>query len=87
MNTLKQISAISGSPMKPFNEMTQLIDLFVDMCFDDINSTTRISQFKLLGIQLGFSEMDTQKVVDMGKSEYGSLLNEMNKALVKPDLV
>ena len=87
MNTLKQISAISVSPMKPFNEITQLIDLFVDMCFDDINSTARILQFKLLGIQLGFSEMDTQKVVDMGKSEYGSLLNEINKALVKPDLV
>ena len=87
MNGLKQTSAIAHSPIQQKGDMTQLIDLFVDMCFDDINSKGRISQFKMLGSQLGFSEFETEKVVDMGKSEYAKMLDEINKAMVKSALV
>ena len=87
MNRLKQISAIVSSPVQETGDMTQLIDLFVDMCFDEINSKGRISQFKMLGSQLGFSEFETDQVVEMGKSEYAKMLDEINKAMVDSTLV
>jgi hypothetical protein len=75
------------SQIKPMGKITQFIDLFVDMCFDDINSKARISQFRMLGIQLGFSELETNDVVKMGKSEYTKMLDEINKTMIQPGLI
>ena len=61
------------------DNVLHLIDVFVDMCFDDINSIQRISQFKILGLQLGHTQTVIERVVTMGKSEYSKLLSEYNQ--------
>ena len=86
MNGFNQISMASVSQIKPMEKISQLIDLFVDMCFDDINSQARVSQFKVLGVQLGFSEVETNNVVELGKSEYTKMLDELNKVFAQPAL-
>ena len=66
---------------KPDFSETQLIDLFVDMCFYDINSPIAIYQFKLVAKQLQFSSEMIERVVELGKSEYHELYAEMEKQL------
>lgn len=82
MNTNKQTIAATQTIVNPMGEITQLIDLFVDMCFDDIKSTARISQFRLIGIQMGYTPLNIDKVIDIGKSEYQTLLDEINQDFV-----
>lgn len=80
MNRQKQISAISLNVFEPNTKIEQIIDLFVEMCFENINDAKRISQFKLLGLQLGFTINDIERVIEMGKSEYKRLMNMMYMA-------
>lgn len=86
MNELKQISGSSVNVLSPQGNMEQIIDLFVEMCFDDVHDAKRISQFKLTGMQLGFSLKDLYMVVEMGKAEYKTLLDEINKAFLTNEL-
>jgi hypothetical protein len=80
MNRIKSITAQTEPPINFKGEITQLIDVFVEICFEDIQSVSRITQFKLLGNQMGYSEMEISKVIQIGTSEYQKLLGEVNLA-------
>jgi hypothetical protein len=78
MNNKSIITADQSSQATFQDNILQLIDVFVEICFDDINSAQRISQFKILALQLGYSQKEIQKVVIIGRSEYSKLLDEIN---------
>ncbi len=59
-------------------EVVPLIDLFVDMCFENINNIVCITQFKLVSLQIGYPKDMIEQVVDMGRSEYDKMLSEIN---------
>ena len=86
MNEQNQISATALNVFEPNTKIEQIIDLFVEMCFEDIYNVKRVSQFKLLGIQLGFSTNDVEKVIEMGKEEYNTLMDEISKTFLTNDL-
>lgn len=66
---------------KPTHSETQLIDLFVEMCFYDINNPALIFQFKIVAQQLNYSQEVIDRVVDLGKSEYQELYAEIEKQI------
>ena len=78
MNNKNIITPEQGGQATYQDNILQLIDVFIELCFDDINSAQRTSQFKILALQLGYSQKDIQKVVIIGRSEYSKLLDEIN---------
>tara|TARA_R110002050_G_scaffold221792_2_gene357656 strand:+ start:13201 stop:13464 length:264 start_codon:yes stop_codon:yes gene_type:complete len=79
MKRTKQMAATVSTVVKPTGNITPLIDLFVEMCFENIQNDFQISQFKLVGMQLGYTESETERVVEIGKLEYQTLLDEINQ--------
>ena len=67
---------------KENSDVIPLIDLFVEMCFEDIHSTIRISQFKLISAQMGYSSDIITHVIELGQSEYHKMLDEINSSRV-----
>jgi hypothetical protein len=64
-----------------WNENTDvipLIDLFVEMCFEDIHNVLRITQFKLVSAQMGYSKDMIDHVTGLGQNEYNKMLDEIN---------
>ena len=78
MNNKNTITANQSNQSTFQDNIFQLIDVFVELCFADINSAQRTSQFKILALQLGYSQEEIQKVVIIGRSEYSKLLDEVN---------
>ena len=63
---------------KENTDVIPLIDLFVEMCFEDINNVLRITQFKLVSAQMGYSTDMIAHVIELGQSEYHKMLDEIN---------
>lgn len=61
--------------------VTQLIDLFVDMNFAQIENKAAISQFKILAIQIGYPLDMIDQVIALGMDEYFKLLIEVDNVL------
>lgn len=58
-------------------DANQLIDLFVDMNFSDIESPLRLLQFRMVAQNVGYPNSMIDRVVDLGKNEYQKLLSEL----------
>lgn len=87
MNRHKQLSETRLQDIKPNRQIEELIDLYVELCFEDINDINKVSQFQLLGMQLGYGSSQIRKVIELGKSEYRTLLDEIHTAYVESELV
>jgi len=58
-------------------DANQLIDLFVHMNFEDIESPLRLAQFRMLAEKVGYPISMIDRVVELGKTEYEKLLTEL----------
>ncbi|MGB0806467.1 MAG: hypothetical protein ACPGRC_07235 [Salibacteraceae bacterium] len=65
------------------NKETQLIDLFVDMCFYDIENPAVIFQFKVLATQLKYPIHQIDKVVEIGKKEYAQVFSAIENQIIE----
>ncbi len=81
MKVLTNATEWAEIQVNPTPSETQLIDLFVDMCFFDINNPAVIYQFKLVAKQLDYSIEIINKVVELGKSEYQELYDEIENQI------
>lgn len=55
-------------------DVYQLIDLFVEMNFSQIENELSISQFKIIAIQIGYPLEMIDQVIELGTDEYYKLL-------------
>ena len=86
MNRQNQVSVSGAQGVMKNTRTEQLIDLFVELCFEDINDVKRISQFHLLSLQLGFDKSEIVKVIEIGKLEYQTLMDEIYKVYIESEL-
>jgi hypothetical protein len=68
MKKIKPIVVQKEMPNCCIDEVSHLIDMFVELCFEDIESAARITKFKLFGVQMGYSEILVDKVIKIGTS-------------------
>ena len=60
-------------------EVNQLIDLFVDLNFEDIHNETLLLQFKIVAMKIGYPIEMIDRVIKLGKSEYTKMMFEINE--------
>ncbi len=67
----------------PSERETQLIDLFVEMCFFEIRSPAVLYQFKLVAQKLEYTDTEIERVVSVGKSEYEKMYKDIEKQIME----
>ena len=67
-------------------DVNELIDLFVDLNFEDIQNETLLYQFKSVARTIGYPLEMIDRVVKLGESEYSKLMSEIEQGLIhQPD--
>lgn len=73
------INVLKESPIRHSSlDVNQLIDLFVDLNFTQLEDERAISQFKVLAIQMGYPIDMINSVIKLGIDEYYKLLVEVD---------
>ncbi len=58
-------------------DIKDLVDLYVEMNFNDIYNPSLLFQFKIVATQLGFTIEMIERVMKLGRSEYENLMKEV----------
>jgi hypothetical protein len=82
MKAIEKYTTSAQAKAIPEERDYQLIDLFVDMCFYDIDNPAVIFQFKVLASNLNYTASQTNKVVEIGRKEYVRLFNEIEEQIL-----
>lgn len=64
-------------------DINNLIELFVELNFNDIHNEVLLFQFRILANKIGFSKDEIEKVIQLGHSEYLNLMQEINEGILK----
>lgn len=64
-------------------DINDLIDLFVDLNYDDIHNEVLLLQFRIVANKIGYSKDEVDRVIKLGQSEYTKLMQEINEGLSK----
>lgn len=81
MKTIDSTRSSSFHPLTSSNREIQLIDLFVDLCFHQMDNPLTFIQFKKLAYDLKYSFNEIDHVIKIGKNEYEKLVMQVEAQL------
>lgn len=61
-------------------DVNELIDLFVELNFNDIHNEALLMQFRIVAKNVGYPDSMIDRVIKLGRSEYSKLMEEVKKA-------
>jgi len=67
-------------------DVNELIELFVELNFNDIYNETLLMQFRIVAQNVGYPTSMIDRVIKLGRSEYSKLMEEVNKAKTENSL-
>lgn len=67
-------------------DVNELIELFVELNFNDIYNETLLMQFRIVAIKVGYPSSMIDRVIKLGRTEYSKLMEEVNKAKTENSL-
>ena len=81
----KQENSVVGNLNNRHWNVNELIELFVELNFEDITNETLLMQFRLLAFKIGFPKKMVEHVIKLGMSEYVSLMKEVEDSGIKKE--